>query len=221
MSSTRVLQEYEQEFRELCERVEDDIRQLRNGGSVRRAPLIKQIENDLSEADSQLRGMEMEASGDPALLRQSGASLKECNSTLIRLRNELQRIGQAEDNSTLFSSYQNDECDPEGGQQMDRLLMASQRQERTSQTIANIQRMSAESEEIGRSVLENLHSQGDTIRSSRAKLDDSNEHLGRASKVLNSLERSMVMENVLKASASCMGFILVCFIFYYVVTRKN
>ena len=42
---------------------------------------------------------------------------------------------------------------------MDRLLMASQKQQTTSAKLTEIQRASAESEEIGRSVLANLHSQ--------------------------------------------------------------
>ena len=40
------------------------------------------------------------------------------------------------------------------------------------------QRMSAESEDIGREVLANLHGQGQTIRNSRNKLNESDEHLG-------------------------------------------
>ena len=150
--------------------------------------------------------------------------LQEFHATLSRLRNDLQRAAEAGDNSALFSSYQNgdrDFDDPEGGQQMDRLLMATQTQERTSQKLRESQRIAQESEDIGREVLANLHSQGETIRNSRNRLNESDEHLGRASKVLKNLERSMMVENLLKVAAQCMLGILILFILYYMFTRSD
>ena len=193
-----------------------------------------------------MRSMEMEASSEPSL-RQKIAPLlqaslaihfqsvslgltpqcsfvyQEFRTTLQRLRNDLQRASEVGDNSALFSGYQNggELDDPEGGQQMDRLLMATQTQEKTTHSLRESQRIALESEEIGREVLSNLYSQGETIRNSRNKLNESDEHLGRASKTLKNLERSMMFENLLKVAAQCMLGILILFILYYMFTRGD
>jgi vesicle transport through interaction with t-SNAREs 1 len=171
-----------------------------------------------------MRSMEMEASGEASLRQKIAPLLQEFRATLSRLRNDLQRAAEAGDNSALFSGYQDGGDgfdDPEGGQQMDRLLMATQTQERTSKSLRESQRVAQESEDIGREVLANLHSQGETIRNSRNKLNESDEHLGRASKVLKALERSMMMENLLSATAKCMLGVLILFILYYMFTRSD
>merc|ERR1711934_219433 len=124
MSSQMVIEECETEFRELTDRVEDDIRSLRNDTGNRNM-VMKQVEHDLDEAENQLRTMEMEASGDSQLRLAIAPRLKECRAVLLRLRNDLSRAREAGDSTRLFSSYQNEEeFDPEGGQQMDRLLQA-------------------------------------------------------------------------------------------------
>jgi len=225
------IEDHEVEFQQFCDQADDDLRALRNDGAgANPQSVMRQIEFDLKEAAVELKNMEVEAASDPSLRATWSAKLKGHHSTLARLRGELSRAqdtsrsSEASDRSRLFSqpggSYQNDgEYDPEGGQMMDRLLMSTERQKQTSERLASINRMSQESEEVGRGVLENLHLQRATIISSKDKLKDSDEHLSRASKILKSLERSMVFDNILKAAAGCLLVILLGFIFYIMISR--
>lgn len=98
--------------------------------------------------------------------------------------------------------------------QKQRLLDNSERVERTGKRIEDGYRVVLETQEIGNQVLQNLGEQRETIQRARNRLRDTNEDLGRSSRLLNSMVMRAIQQKVVLFTIGACFLIAVCLAIY-------
>ncbi|XP_044739361.1 vesicle transport through interaction with t-SNAREs homolog 1A [Chrysoperla carnea] len=178
---------YEQQYAVLTADITAQIGRFNIATTDEKRHYINDIEKHVDEAKELLEQMELEVREVDSTQRQRYRTRLDC------YRSELKRLCQEFANSrssTFNTGY--DSLDEYADvrlteDQKRRLLDNSERIERTGNNLSNSYRVLLETEQVGSQVLQDLSSQRETIQRSRQRLRDTDEELGRSSRVMNSM----------------------------------
>ncbi|CAI0434170.1 unnamed protein product [Linum tenue] len=156
---------------------------------------VAEIKTGLDDADALIRKMDLEARSLPPNIKGSLlAKIREYKTDLINLKNEVKRIS-----SSNVSQAARDELMESGiadtkmvsTDQRGRLLMSTERLNQSSDKIKDSRRTMLETEELGVSILQDLHQQRQALLHAHGTLQGVDDNIGRSKKVLTAMSRRM------------------------------
>ncbi|KAI4389045.1 hypothetical protein MLD38_001309 [Melastoma candidum] len=154
---------------------------------------ISEIKGGIDEAEALIRKMDLEARSLPPNVKGVLlAKLREYKSDLNNLKSEVKRI-------TLGNMATREEL-PESGMadaltksadQRSRLMMTTERLNQSTDRIKESRRTMLETEELGVSILQDLHQQRQSLLHANNTLHGVDENIGRSKKILTAMSRTM------------------------------
>ncbi|KAL1563135.1 Vesicle transport v-SNARE 11 [Salvia divinorum] len=156
---------------------------------------ISEIKAGLDEADALIRKMDLEARAlQPNIKAVLLAKLREYKSDLNNLKSEVKQIV-----STNLNKAARDELLEAGladtlavsANQRDRLLMTTERLDNSSNRIRDSRKVMLETEELGVSLLQDLHQQRQSLLHADNTLNGVDNNVGRSKKILTNMTRRM------------------------------
>ncbi|KAG8366927.1 hypothetical protein BUALT_Bualt16G0018900 [Buddleja alternifolia] len=156
---------------------------------------ISEIQVGLDEADSLIRKMDLEARGlQPNIKAMLLVKLREYKSDLNNLKSEVKRIA-----STNLNQAARDELLEAGmadtltvsANQRDRLLMSTERLNKSSNRVRESRKVMLETEELGVSLLHDLHQQRHSLLHANNTLHGVDDNMSRSKKIITSISRRM------------------------------
>ncbi|XP_043704048.1 vesicle transport v-SNARE 13 isoform X1 [Telopea speciosissima] len=156
---------------------------------------VSEIKAGLEDAEALIRKMDLEArSLQPSVKAMLLAKLREYKSDLNNLKNEVKRI-----TSTNANQAARDELLESGmadtlmasADQRSRLLMSTERINQSSERIKESRRTMLETEELGVSILQDLHQQRQSLLHAHNTLHGVDDNIGKSKKILTAMSRRM------------------------------
>ncbi|KAF5190113.1 Vesicle transport v-snare [Thalictrum thalictroides] len=154
---------------------------------------LSEIKTGLDDAEALIRKMDLEArslqpSGKAMLL----AKLREYKSDLNNIKNEVKKISSASlaaRDELLESGLA--ETEMVSSDQKGRLLMSTERLNQSSDRIKESRRAMLETEELGVSILQDLHNQRQSLLHAHSTLHGVDDYIGKSKKILTAMSRRM------------------------------
>ncbi|GAB2287755.1 Vesicle transport v-SNARE 13 [Dionaea muscipula] len=156
---------------------------------------INEVKAGIEEAESLIRKMDLEArSLQPNLKAVLLAKLREYKSDLNNLKNEVKRILSANSNQAardeLLESGMADTLTVSADQRT-RLMTSTERLNKSGDRIRESRRTMLETEDLGVSILQDLHQQRQSLLHAHNTLHGVDENIGRSKRILTSMSRRM------------------------------
>ncbi|KAM0949002.1 putative GOSR2/Membrin/Bos1, vesicle transport v-SNARE domain superfamily [Dioscorea sansibarensis] len=156
---------------------------------------VSEIKSGLDDAEALIRKMDLEArSLQPTIKAMLLAKLREYKSDLNNLKSELKRITSANSNSkTREDLLELGMADTlaASADQRGRLLMSTERINQSSERIKESRRTTLETEELGVSILQDLHQQRQSLLHAHNTLHGVDDNIGKSRKILGAMSRRM------------------------------
>ncbi|XP_004490116.1 vesicle transport v-SNARE 12 [Cicer arietinum] len=179
---------------------------------------FSEIKTGLDDADVLIRKMDLEArSLQPSVKAMLLAKLREYKSDLNKLKKEFKRITspsaeQAARDDLLETRMADAHL---AADQRERLTMSVERLNDSSDRIRESRRTVLETEELGVSILQDLHQQRETLLSSHKKLHGVDDAIDKSKKVLTTMSRRITRNKWILASViGALVFAIVIILFY-------
>ncbi|XP_052198468.1 vesicle transport v-SNARE 12 [Diospyros lotus] len=184
---------------------------------------ISEVQTGLDDADVLIRKMDLEArSLQPSLKAVLLAKLREYKADLSKLKREAKKIssaktGQVSREELLESGMADAESVSMG--QRERLAMSTEKVNQSGERIRESRRTMLETEELGGSILQDLHQQRETLLHSHHKLHGVDEAIDKSKKVLTSMSRRMSRNKWIVGSVIVALVLAIIFIIIYKVSH--
>ncbi|KAK9149411.1 hypothetical protein Scep_008168 [Stephania cephalantha] len=154
---------------------------------------ISEIKIGLEEAEALIRKMDLEArSLQPSIKAGLLAKLREYKSDLNNLKSEVKRMtsnNQAARDELLESGMADTMM--VSADQRGRLMMSTERLNQSSEKIKESRRTMLETEELGVSILQDLHGQRQSLLHAHNNLHGVDDNIGKSRKILTAMSRRM------------------------------
>ncbi|KAK6913293.1 hypothetical protein RJ641_022894 [Dillenia turbinata] len=156
---------------------------------------VSEIKTGIDEAESLIRKMDLEArSLQPNVKAVLLAKLREYKSDLNNLKTEVKRITSANPSQAardeLLESGMADALTVSANQRT-RLMMSTERLNQSSDRVKESRRTMLETEELGVSILQDLHQQRQSLLHAHNTLHGVDDNIGRSKKILTNISRRM------------------------------
>ncbi|KAK3042722.1 hypothetical protein RJ639_000780, partial [Escallonia herrerae] len=156
---------------------------------------VSDIKSGLDDAEALIRKMDLEARSLPLNVKAMLlAKLREYKNDLNNLKTEVKRLTSANANQAardeLLEAGMADNA-MVSADQRGRLLMSTERVNQSSDRIKDSRRTMLETEELGVSILHDLHQQRQSLLHSNNTLHGVDENIGRSKKILTGMSRRM------------------------------
>ncbi|KAL7135712.1 hypothetical protein ABFS83_11G116000 [Erythranthe nasuta] len=156
---------------------------------------LSDIKNGLDQAEALIRKMDIEARGlQPNIRAVLLAKLREYKSDLNNLKSEIKRVETTNLNQAardeLLESGMADSLSVSANQK-DRLKMSTERLNTSSNRIRDSRKVMLETEELGVSLLQDLHQQRQSLLHSNNTMHGVDENIGKSRKIITNISRRM------------------------------
>ncbi|KAL6983439.1 Vesicle transport v-SNARE 12 [Sarracenia purpurea var. burkii] len=217
---SEVFEGYERQY---CELSANLSRKCNSAGLLRDGEDKKQkfseIKAGLDDADVLIRKMDLEArSLQPSLKAVLLAKLREYKADLNKLKKDVKKISSADANQVsreeLLESGMSD-VQAVSLDQRERLTMSTERINKSSDRITESRRAMLETEDLGVSILQDLHQQRETLLHSHKKLHGVDDAIDKSKRFLSSMSRRMSRNKLIVGSLIAALVLAIIFILYY------
>lgn len=156
---------------------------------------ISEIKAGIDEAESLIRKMDLEArSLQPNVKAVLLVKLREYKSDLNNLKSEVKRLSSGNPNQAardeLLESGMADALTV-SAEQRARLMMSTERLNKSSERVRESRRTMLETEELGVSILQDLHQQRQSLLHADNTLHGVDDNIGRSKRILTNMSRRM------------------------------
>ncbi|KAL7094706.1 hypothetical protein ACP275_11G120300 [Erythranthe tilingii] len=156
---------------------------------------LSDIKNGLDQAEALIRKMDIEARGlQPNIRAVLLAKLREYKSDLNNLKSEIKRVETTNLNQAardeLLESGMADSLSVSANQK-DRLKMSTGRLNTSSNRIRDSRKVMLETEELGVSLLHDLHQQRQSLLHTNNTMDGVDENIGKSRRIITNISRRM------------------------------
>lgn len=211
-----VLESYEQQFANLTAEITVQTARIPTTTGAEKINLGKKVVRQLEEAHELLEQVELEIREIPAIDRQKYLNrLKSYKLETSRLEKDLK---QAEitfhddtDSREDFGEIQAD--------QKTRLLDNTLKLERQGKKLNAGYRLIIESEEMGAAILNDLQSQRETLTRVKDRIRETNDDLGKSSRLLSRMARTLMQNKMVMYGAGLAVVIITVILIYVAATR--
>lgn len=184
---------------------------------------VSEIKNGIDEAESLIRKMDLEArSLQPNVKVLLLAKLREYKSDLNNLKSEVKRLVTGNLNAAardeLLESGMADTLTASADQRA-RLMASTERLDKTSDRIKEGRRTMLETEELGVSILHDLHSQRQSLLHAHNTLHGVDDNIGKSKRILTSISRRMSKNKWMIGSIIAVLVIIILVILYFKLVK--
>ncbi|XP_023911422.1 vesicle transport v-SNARE 13 [Quercus suber] len=184
---------------------------------------ISEIKTGLDDADGLLQKMDLEArSLSPSAKATLLAKLREYKTDFNSLKNESKRLTSTNANlaarDQLLESGMADAL-LVSNDQRGRLLMTTKRLNQSTDRIKESRRTMLETEELGVSILQNLHQQRQFLLHANNTIHGVDDNVSRSKKILTSMSRRMSRNKCIIGSIVAILVLAIIFILYFKLTH--
>uniref|UniRef100_A0A5B7BBG9 Vesicle transport v-SNARE N-terminal domain-containing protein n=1 Tax=Davidia involucrata TaxID=16924 RepID=A0A5B7BBG9_DAVIN len=184
---------------------------------------VSEVKAVLDEAESLIRKMDLEArSLQPNVKAVLLAKLREYKSDLNNLKSEVKRISSANLNQSardeLLESGMADALTVSADQRS-RLLMSTERVNKSSDRIRESRRTMLETEELGVSILQDLHQQRQSLLHANNTLHGVDDNISKSKKVLTAMSRRMSRNKWIIGSVVAVLVLAIILILYFKLSK--
>lgn len=164
-----------------------------------------------------LEQMDLEVKEQPGKDRQKYQTrVRSYKTELSKLQTDVRRAKLGLDNrEDLLGDDSHDAED-----QRTRLLENSERLERVGRKLDHGYRTAVETEQLGTTILEDLHTQRQTIQRSRSRLEDMNSALGKSSRALTGMMKRIIQNRILLVVIGLIMVLTICVAIYLIIRRS-
>lgn len=185
---------------------------------------LSEIKTGIDEADVLIRKMDLEArSLQPSVKAVLLAKLREYKSDLNQLKKEFKRVSSPNANQAareeLLESRNADAISASAGQR-ERLAMSVERLNESGERITESRRTMMETEELGISILEDLHQQRETLLHSHKKLHGVDDAIDKSKKVLTAMSQRITKHKWIMGSVIGALIVAILLILYFKLFRS-
>ncbi|KAL6136535.1 hypothetical protein ACLB2K_061830 [Fragaria x ananassa] len=180
---------------------------------------ISEVKAGIDEAESLIRKMDLEErSLQPNVKAVLLAKLREYKSDLNNLKSEVKRLVSGNLNASardeLLESGMADALTASADQRT-RLMTTTEKLDKTSDRVKNSRRTMLETEELGVSILQDLHSQRQSLLHAHGTLHGVDDNIGKSKKILTSMTRQMNKNKWIISSIIVVLVIAIALILYF------
>ncbi|KAL4581795.1 hypothetical protein LXL04_006323 [Taraxacum kok-saghyz] len=180
---------------------------------------LSEITAGLDQAEALIRKMDLEArSLQPNVKAVLLAKLREYKSDLNNLKSEVKRIASNSLNQAardeLLESGMADAATVSADQK-GRLLMSTERLNKTSDRVRDSRRTMLETEELGVSILQDLNQQRQSLLHAHGNLHGVDDNLGKSKKILTNMSRRMSRNKYIIGSIVAVLILAIILILYF------
>ncbi|KAJ4711401.1 Vesicle transport v-SNARE family protein [Melia azedarach] len=176
---------------------------------------FSEIQSGLDDAETLIRKMDLEArSLQPSVKAMLLAKLREYKSDLNKLKREFKRISSPNAHEELLESGTAN-AHAVSGERREQMAMSVERLNQSGERIKDSRRILLETEELGISIVEDLHQQRETLLHSRNKLHGVDDAISKSKKVLSAMSRRMSRNKWIVGSIIAALVIAILFILYF------
>ncbi|XAR51709.1 hypothetical protein NMG60_11006422 [Bertholletia excelsa] len=184
---------------------------------------FSEIQVGVDEAESLIRKMDLEArSLQPNVKAVLLAKLREYRSDLNNLKAEVKRITSTNTNQAARNELLESRLADEGkvsADQRARLLMSTERLGKSSDRIRESRRTMLETEELGVSILQDLHQQRQSLLHAHNTLHGVDDSISRSKKILNNMSRRMNRNKWIIGSILAVLILALILILYFKLSK--
>lgn len=186
------------------------------------------IDSDVAEAEALVRRMDLEARSmqNPAAKDPMSAKLREYKTELARLKRDAATAAKAaassarSDRAQLLAGAELDDMHaPTSHSQRERMLHSTQRLDQTGERIREGKRALLDTEELGVSILQDLHRQRDTIVNARDHIHGADDTISKSRKILSNMGRRIFQNKLLMYGIIGMLVFAIALVAYFKVGR--
>lgn len=184
---------------------------------------VSEIKSGLEDAEGLIRKMDLEArSLQPSVKVALLAKLREYKSDLNNLKAEVKRITSANSNNAtreeLLESGMADTL-AVSADQRGRLIMSTERLNQSSERIKDSRRTILETEELGVSILQDLHQQRQSLLHAHNTLHGVDDNIGKSRKILTAMSKRMDKNKWIIGSVIVVLVLAIVLILYFKLTH--
>ncbi|KAL3844643.1 hypothetical protein ACJIZ3_002046 [Penstemon smallii] len=192
---SEIFESYERKYCELSDNLSKKCSAANLVDGEQKKQKISEIKAGLDEADALIRKMDLEARGlQPNVKAVLLAKLREYKSDLNNLKNIVKRIASTDLNlaarDDLLETGKADTFTASANQK-DRLLMSTEKLNSSSNRIRDSRKVMLETEELGVSLLQDLHQQRQSLLHANYTMYGVDDNISKSKKVLTSISRRM------------------------------
>ncbi|XP_068642438.1 vesicle transport v-SNARE 13-like [Aristolochia californica] len=192
---SEVFEGYERQYCELSANLSRKCTSAAHLDGEQKKQKISEIKFGIDDAEALIRKMDLEArSLQPSVKGVLLAKLREYKSDLNNLKNEVKNLTSANANQfareELLESGMKDTLMASADQRT-RLLMSTEKLDQSSNRIKESRRTMLETEELGVSILQDLHQQRQSLLHANNTLHAVDDNIGKSKKILTTMSRRM------------------------------
>lgn len=184
---------------------------------------VSEIKSGLEDAEGLIRKMDLEArSLQPSVKAILLTKLREYKSDLNNLKAEVKRISSSNlNNATREELLETGRADSlsASADQRGRLLMSTERLNQSTDRIKESRRTMLETEELGVSILQDLHQQRQSLLHANNTLHVVDDYIGKSRKILTSMSRRMERNKWVVGSIIVALVLAILLILYFKLTH--
>ncbi|XP_031499068.1 vesicle transport v-SNARE 13-like [Nymphaea colorata] len=183
---------------------------------------ISEIKTGLDEADGLIRKMDLEArSLQPSVKAMLLQKLREYKSDLNNLKGEMKKITSANAQAARDELLESGMADAltVSADQRSRLLQSTERLNQSSERIREGRRTMLETEELGVSILQDLHQQRQSLLHAHGTLHGVDDNIGKSRKILTAMSRRMDRNKWIIGTVIAVLVVVIILILYFKLTH--
>ncbi|KAK3885838.1 hypothetical protein Pcinc_009965 [Petrolisthes cinctipes] len=219
-----LMPEFEQQFATVTADITSKICIISSREGAERRILIQDVDKLTEEAKELLERMELEARDAEAGQREKlRTRIQSYQVELKRLEGEFSRMKMIGSEASMRSELLDGGLQAglsTGEEQRQSLLDNTETMERTTAHLTQSHKVALETEHIGAQILNDLHSQRQTISTARTRLREADSDLDQSSRVLNTMLRR-VLQNRFVLWATVLAVVVVILIAIYISATRG
>ncbi|KAG7559192.1 SNARE domain [Arabidopsis thaliana x Arabidopsis arenosa] len=220
---SQVFERYERQYCEISANLSKKCTSANALDGEQKKQKLSEIKSGVDEAEALVKKMDLEARSLPPNVKSSLlVKLREYKSDLNNFKTEVKRItsgnlnGNARDE--LLEAGMADKLTASADQRS-RLMMSTDRLGRTTDRIKDSRRTMLETEEIGVSILQDLHGQRESLLRAHETLHGVDDNVGKSKKILTAMTRRMNRNKWTIGAIITVLVLAIILILYFKLTR--
>ncbi|XP_058788376.1 vesicle transport v-SNARE 11-like isoform X1 [Vicia villosa] len=220
---SEVFDGYERQFCELSANLSRQCTTASGLDGEQKKQKLSEIKSGLEDADTLIRKMDLEArSLQPSTKATLLAKLREYKTDLNNLKNEVKRISSTNVNTAsreeLLELGRVDSLSVSNDQK-GRLLMTTERLNQSTDRITNSRKTLLETEELGVSILQDLHQQRQSLLHAHTSLHGVDDNISKSKKILAAMSKRMSRNKWIVGSLMAALVLAIILILYFKLTH--
>ncbi|KAJ4780467.1 Vesicle transport v-SNARE family protein [Rhynchospora pubera] len=190
---SEVFEGYERQYSEIFDSLSQKCTSAAALDGEQRRQKVSEIRSEIEDAELLIRKMDLEArSLQPSVRAGLLVKLREYKSDMTNIKNEVKRINISNSKQVtreeLLESGMADSFAVTSDQR-GRVLMSTERLAQSSDRIKESRRVALETEELGSSILQDLHNQHQSLLHAHNSLHGVDENIGKSKKILAAMSK--------------------------------